>query len=107
MEKIGPAKELVFRLSEALPRLKFVQEIEAVDDKHPGKIHTPRETQVRYYTSDQSKDAQQIAMILKQSVSTPVTVVRTHLAGSQVKSNPVIEIWFGRDEKASWNPAAP
>jgi hypothetical protein len=104
-DQIGPAKQFVSLLSAALPNLKFIDAIEPVDDTHPGSVHAPNSTQVRYYTPDQLGNADRIAGVLKKSLGKPVVVVRMHIAGSQVRTNPVIEVWFGRDEMASW--AAP
>jgi hypothetical protein len=56
-EQIGPAEQLMSRLSAALPNLKFIDRIEPVDDTHPDSVHTPNSTQVRYYTADQLGDA--------------------------------------------------
>jgi hypothetical protein len=105
--QIGAAKQFVSLLSAALPNLRFLDEIEPVDDTHPGSNHTPNSTQVRYYASDQLRDAEGIATILRNNISKPVKVVRMHVTDNQLIKNPVIEIWFGRDEMGSWMAPTP
>lgn len=102
--QVPQAKQYLSLLSTALPNLKFVDGIEAVDDTHPDKTHTPDVTQVRYYTSEQTDQAEELAKLLQQQVSKPVVVVKMRALEPTARKNPVIELWFGRNETASWAP---
>lgn len=102
--QVPQAKQYLASLSSSLPELKFAQGIEAVDDTHPGKTHTPNQTQVRCYSSEQCKQADELARFLRPQVVKPVMVVRMTAPGTVAIKNPVIELWFGRDEMANWLP---
>lgn len=103
--QVPQAKKYLEELRTRFPELKFVDGIEAVDDRHPGATHVPDNTQIRCYTNEQCRQSNILADRLRKHVSKPVNVVKMRLPSTSTISNPVIELWFGKNEMASWEPS--
>ncbi len=104
------AARLIADLKAELPALRFEPKIDAVDDRYPDKTHVPNTTVVRYYSEDQRPAVDELVAKLSARLAFPARAERLR---SAAQINPVIEIWFGLNETASWtsdpvgkNPAA-
>jgi hypothetical protein len=105
-DQVPQAKMYLEELRTRLPELKFVDGVEAVDDRHPGATHVPDTTQIRCYTTEQCRQSNLLAERLRQHVRQPVNVVKMRRPTTSASANPVIELWFGRNEMAGWEPPA-
>lgn len=102
--QVPRAKQYLNLLSTNLPNLKFEQGIEPVQDTHPGTNHTPTQTEIRCYSTDQCHQAADLATQLRAQVVHPVNVIRRRNSNPETRANPVIELWFGQEEMANWVP---
>jgi len=96
---------LVADLQKALPTVRVERAVDPVDDRLPGKIHTPNATEVRYYQDDQKAAVDSIVSFLNARLSLPAKAVKFKRA--ERLANPVIEVWVGLDETATWTTPAP
>jgi hypothetical protein len=102
--EVQQAKQYIQDLSQALPGLKFVAGIEPVDDTHHDKSRSPDKTQVRCFTKDQCATGRTLADQLSERTGKPVLVVPVQPSPkAAVNENPVLELWFGKEETGGWS----
>lgn len=97
------ASDYLIKLSGKLPLIRFVEQIEAVDDTHPGVSHSPNANEVRYPFPAQKQNADLIAATLQELIGEPVISKPIKAGKGSNPNKPMLEIWFGRNTLAKWS----
>lgn len=88
-------------LSTKVSNVTFADGIEAVDSAQ--KTRSPEKTEVRFFENSQKAQADALAGEISAATGKPVSSVKLKDNTGNIQSNPVIELWIGRQDLSAYD----